>query len=302
MRVLVTGAAGLVGSRAARAARARGHDAHLAYHEAPLAGLEGPWHRLDRASAGDAGRVLGELKPAWVLDCAAYTDVDGCERDPSRAMAVNAQGTRRLAEAAAHVGARVVHVSTDFVFRGDLARPHTEEDEPAPQSAYARSKLAGEEAVLAHPGCAVVRASVVYGWHPRKRSFPAWVVGELRAGRRIRVARDQRSSPTHAGSLAEFLVMVAERGARGLYHAAGADCVTRLAFAQEAARVFGLDAALLEPVASRDLSLLAPRPSNGCLDSAKAAREIGYVPLEVRDGLERMREEEALAGTRPARP
>ncbi|MCA1813919.1 MAG: SDR family oxidoreductase [Halobacteriales archaeon] len=289
MRILVTGAAGLVGSRAARVARDRGHDVHLAYHDAPLAGVGGPWHALDRARAEQVRSVLEATRAEAILDCAAWTDVDGCERDPERAMLVNGAGSAHVADEAGRRGARVVHVGTDFVFRGDDPRPRTELDAPGPQSAYARSKLAGEQAVLAHAQHAVVRASVLYGWHPRKLSFPAWVVRELRAGRGIRVVRDQRASPTPADSLAAFLVTCAERDAAGLWHAAGQDCCTRHAFAVATAQAFGLDAGLVAAIPTSDLKLPAARPANSCLDSSKARRELGYAPVGIAEGLAQLR-------------
>src|SRR5579885_829152 len=139
MRILVTGAGGQVGSEVAH---------HLPHCEVVA---------LDRAACDLADRdsveqAVAAAAPAAVVNCAAWTDVDGCEADPTRAVLVNALGVRHLAVACARVGAHLVHVSTDYVFSGDKAGPYDEWDEPAPRSVYGRSKLGGEREVAGHAG------------------------------------------------------------------------------------------------------------------------------------------------------
>lgn len=288
MRLLVTGAAGLVGSRVALEAVGRGHEVHATHHLSRLE-LPVPWHALDRGDPRAAGPLLEALRPEVVVDCAAWTDVDGCEADPARAERDNAQGARHVAEAAARVGARVVHVGTDFVFDGAQRRPYTEDDRPNPQGVYARTKLAAERAVLAHAGNAVLRAGVVFGWHPRKASFATWLVGELRAGKRVRIVRGQWGTPTLADHLASGLLAAAEQRASGLHHAAGADCVTREGLARAVAEAFDLDEGLIEGVAPDALRQRAPRPAYACLDSRRAAKALGHPPLPLGEALRRLR-------------
>jgi dTDP-4-dehydrorhamnose reductase len=272
-----------------RLASQRGHEVHGAFHEARLEGLPCAWHALDRGDPLQAVRVLGELRPEVVVDCAAWTDVDGCERDPLRAERDNAQGARHVAEGAARAGARVVHVGTDFVFDGTASRPYTERDAPNPRSVYARTKLAAERAVLDHAGNAVLRSAVVFGWHPKKLSFTTWLLRELRAGKQVRIVHDQWGTPTLADALAATLLTTAERGAAGLFHAAGGTCVTREAFARATAAAFGLDPGLVVPIASAEFRQAAARPAYACLDSSKAVRELGHEALTVEAALARLR-------------
>lgn len=290
--MLVTGAAGLVGGRAARAALTRGHEVHGTFHRARGEELPCVWHGLDRGDAAQCLEVIRAARPHVILDCASWTDVDGCEADPQRAERDNARGARNLCEAAAREGARVLHVGTDFVFGGEATRPYAEGDPPDPRGVYARTKRAAEHAVLAHPDNAVLRSGVVFGWHPRKLSFSTWLVRELRAGKQVRVVTDQWGTPTLADSLAEGLVLAAEKGARGLWHMAGGECVSREGFARALAEVFGLDARLVVPVTTAELRQRAPRPAYACLDSSRAARELGYRPLPLREAIARVREDE----------
>lgn len=289
MRILVTGAAGLVGSRVVRVAAAQGHEVHGAFHAQQLEGLPCAWHALDRGDAAPCLRLLEKLRPAVVVDCASWTDVDGCEADAKRAERDNAHGAAHIAEAAAQARARVVHVGTDFVFDGAARRPYTEDDAPNPQSVYARTKLAAERAVLAHEGNAVLRAGVIFGWHPRKLSFAAWVVRELRAGKAVRVVDAQWGTPTLADHLAEGLVRAAERSLAGLHHAAGATCVSRLAFARGTARAFGLDEGLVQEMPAGELQQRAPRPAYACLDSTRLARALDHEALPLPEALARLR-------------
>jgi dTDP-4-dehydrorhamnose reductase len=175
---------------------------------------------LDLRDAAATRRAIADARPDWVLHAAAMTDVDGCERDPAAAHAVNALGTQAVARGAADCGARMVAVSTDYVFDGERGG-YTETDEPRPQSAYGRSKLEGERlAAQALPDAVVARTSVVFG--PHKKNFVLWLRGELAAGRPVRIVRDQRVNPTLSYDLAEQALALMRAGAAGIFHTAGA--------------------------------------------------------------------------------
>ena len=232
---------------------------------------------LDVADAGALRRALGELRPAAVLNAAAYTDVDGCERDPARADAVNAKGPAALAALCAELGSRLVHVSTDYVFDGRASAPLREADPVAPLSEYGRSKLAGERAVLAaSPDFVAVRTSWVFG---RGKNFIASVRARAETVLRdpaagpLRVVDDQIGSPTYAEDLAPALLELLDRGGRGLYHLANRGVASRLELARFALSSLGAGLADLEiqPVKTVDFPLPAQRPLYTVLDCSRAA-------------------------------
>jgi dTDP-4-dehydrorhamnose reductase len=209
-----------------------------------------------------------------VANAAAFTHVDRCEREPEAAERANGRAPGLLAEACARRGARLVHVSTDYVFAGDATEPYREEDPPDPRSVYGRSKLDGERRVLgAAPSNLVVRTSWLFG---RGRNFLAAILEQARASRRgelpgpLRVVDDQRGRPTWAVDLAAGIRRLVDRRATGVYHVAGGG----IASWWDVAR-FGLDEAgfadlEVERIRSTDLHLPAPRPAWSVLDCSKA--------------------------------
>lgn len=262
---LVTGAGGQVGSALA---------ACLVRQGARVAGLSAS--ELDVTDALAVRIALEGERPARVVNAAAYTDVDGCEHDPVRAKAVNAEAPAGLAEACRAAGAQLLHLSTDYVFDGSGARPLREDDPVAPLSEYGRSKLAGERAVLAASGdFAVVRTSWVFG---RGRNFVASICARAAAIRAtpalgpLRVVDDQLGSPTFAEDLAAGLVELLERGGRGLYHLANRGVASRLELARLALDAAGHADLEIVPVKTADYPLAAQRPLYTALDCTRAER------------------------------
>ena len=219
--------------------------------------------QLDVADERAVRRVLGGADS--VIHCAAQTNVDGCERDPGRAEAVNAGGAANVAQAAE----RVIHLSTDYVFDGAAAQPYREDDEPHPQSVYGRTKLAGERAVLETGRNLVVRTAWVYG---QGRNFIRAILAAEAAGRELRVVDDQRGRPTSATDLALALAHLAGRTDEGIVHVTGdgqpcswAD-LAELAVGHPVTRV-----------STQEYGALAPRPCNSVL-ALDRARTL-HVPL-----------------------
>jgi dTDP-4-dehydrorhamnose reductase len=272
--VAVTGAGGMLGREIVREAAARGIDLVA-------------WGRAD-ADVTDAGavrRAVDAARPAVVLHAAAWTDVDGCEGDPDRAMLVNGRGTANVAAACRAAGCRLITVSTDYVFAGDREGPYAETDPPAPISAYGRSKLAGEEATLAlGEAGAVARTAWVYADHGKN-----FLLTVLRLGRErgeVRVVDDQRGSPTFAADLAAALLDLVAAGGSGVYHVTSSGSVTWNGFARAIFAGAGMDVAVTA-VTSAELPRPAPRPANSVLACTRFAREgIRAVPA-WEDGLRR---------------
>lgn len=268
MRVLVAGADGQVGH--AVVAALAGHDVLAASHG-----------ELDIAHREQVEQVVAAYGPDAVVNCAAITDVDGCERDPERAYTVNALGVRHVAVAADRLGAHVVHVSTDYVFDGEAGRPYTEWDEVGPLSVYGSSKLGGEREVAAHArSWAIARTSWVFG--QRGADF---VHHALHAETGHGFVDDQTSSPTYSVDLAGVLTrLVLERRA-GLYHVTNQGSCTRYELARDVLELAGRDPSALKSISAADLDRRAPRPKRSVLDGG-ALRASGLGPLRhYRDAL-----------------
>jgi dTDP-4-dehydrorhamnose reductase len=256
MRILLTGGSGQFGRAFRQAAR---HEVLAPGHaELPI----------DDAAAVQAH--VARAAPDCIVHAAAMTDVDACERDPARAHAVNAAGSAHLAAAAARAGARMVLLSTDYVFDGKKGR-YRETDAPNPLNAYGRSKLEGERlAQAALPGLCVARTSVVFS--STRNNFVLWVRRSLCAGTPVKAARDQWVTPTAAADLAAQVAALIDAKASGLHHTAGAERLSRLEMAQRIAAHAGLDPAPIQGVAMDELPWVAPRPRDSSLDTSKVAR------------------------------
>jgi dTDP-4-dehydrorhamnose reductase len=262
MRIAVTGATGQLG-RAFQEVAGTQHDLVL------FGGATTP-HGLDLRDAAGTRRTIATAKPDWVLHAAALTDVDGCERDPAAAHAVNALGAQAVAQGAADCGARMLAVSTDYVFDGERGN-YGETDAPHPRSVYGSSKLEGERlAAQALPGVVVARTSVVFG--PHKKNFVLWLRGELAAGRPVRIVRDQRVNPTLSYDLAEQVLALMQAKSTGVFHTAGGTSLSRLEMAHAVAERFGLRKDLITPITSDQLSWVAKRPMDATLNTTKVSR------------------------------
>jgi len=258
MRILVTGAGGQVGSELA---------AHLPHHD--LVAVDHT--QLDVADRHQVEQTVGSVLPDAVVNCAAWTDVDGCESDPERAYRANALGVRHLAVACARIGAHLVHVSTDYVFSGAKDGPYLEWDRPDPRSVYGHSKLGGELEVAAHArSWAIARTSWVFG--RSGRNFIDTILARAREGAPLRVVTDQRGCPTYARDLAGVLALLATGRHQGTFHVTNQGACTWHELARAALELAGLDPASVGETTSATFARPAPRPANSVLaDTALAA-------------------------------
>ena len=294
MRLLVTGAGGQLGSDvvdvlngvlpqggatvdgpAGRASRYASCRVTAADHRA-----------LDVTDRDRVAAAFEALRPHVVIHCAAWTAVDDCEKDPERAFAVNAMGTRNVAEAAHRCGAGVVYVSTDYVFDGTSSRPYTEWDRPNPVSEYGRSKLGGELELA--PSDTVVRTSWVSGYHGK--NMVRTVLRLASEPGPLAFVDDQRGSPTFTADLAGVLATVATERLRGVFHLTNDGVTTWYGFARAVLEASGGEPERVEPISTADLRppRAALRPANSVLDNA-AWRTLGGQPLPAwQDALERL--------------
>lgn len=258
MKILVTGANGMVARATAVHCRSLGDDVVSLTRQ-----------QLD-ISARDA--VLDTLKtvlPDAVINCAAYTDVDGAESNPEASHRANTLGPKHLSEAASETGSRLVTISTDYVFDGENPGFYTEGDRPNPRGVYATTKFEGEKAALgANPNAIVVRSGWIYG--DGGTNFLSVMHKLLADRKKIKAIGDAYGTPTFAGDLARRLRELAETGSVGIFHVANAgEGTTYLGFAEKLCEIAGYDRRVIEVVSNADLKRPAPRPVSSKLASVR---------------------------------
>ncbi len=238
----------------------------------------------------DEWRLAAEverLQPTVIINTASFTHVDGCELDAERANLVNDAGARHVARAARSVGARLIHLSTDFVFDGKLSRPYVESDATAPLSVYGKSKLAGEKAVAEEcPGAVLLRASWFFGEGESK--FPENFLRRIEKRQPLSLVSDRFGSPTYVRDLAEAIVRLLHVDLAGVIHFTNSgERTTRYHFMMRAARMAGLDFATVKPVPQHEWKRdRAPRPINSALDPSLFIRRTGWTPRSWEEALE----------------
>ena len=269
-RVVVTGAGGQLGG-ALRAAFEAAGAAVVGLGRRPSPGVD---QVVDLLDGEVVSRTIVGTGPEVVIHAAAWTDVDGCERDPAQADRVNHLGARRVAEAAHAVGAHLLMIRTDFVFPGGGGAPYAEDAEPRPLSVYGRTKLAGEEATRrVDPSFAGVRTAWLFGGPGTH--FPRGVLTRIRDHGRIEVVSDEIGNPTSVADLAQAIMAVTGSRHGGVFHVTNTGAASRYVLAQEVAAAAGLDPATV--VSTTKAAFLAAyplparRPDNSALANTRAA-------------------------------
>lgn len=277
MKVVVTGAGGALGAATVAALGRSGHET-IALTHADL-------------DITDRAVVLRSIpRSDAIANLAAYTDVDGCERDPLRARTVNADAVAHLAEAASASGATLLHVSTDYVFDGRKGAPYDENDSPAPLSVYGRTKLEGEERAWSAPEHLIARTGFLFG---TGRDHLSRSLAALAGGGDAAAIADRTGSPTYVPDLASALVSLLEAGVRGTVHVAGPEPMSPHALLSRAALIGGY-AGRIDRQRAADLALPAPRPENSSLTSIRTdvGASLPLPPLD--DALGRLLREAGL--------
>jgi dTDP-4-dehydrorhamnose reductase len=267
LKILITGAGGLVGRALAKHCVANG-DEVVAYDRASL----------DVSDRNRVDELVLQAGPEAIINCAAWTDVDGCEVDIARARAANEFGPENLARACRRTGSLLITISTDYVFDGVKDGFYTQRDNPNPLGVYAQAKLAGErKAQIEHARTIVVRSGFIFG--TGGRNFLSTVVDRVQRGERPKVIHDAWGTPTSGKHLAVRLRELANLDLPGIYHVVSTgEGATYDTFARKALRLAGCDESMLEPVAFDSLNRPAPRPRNSKLKCLLSS-SIGLKPL-----------------------
>ncbi len=268
MRILVTGASGLLGLNLALEAvsgRDGGDTGSVAEHTVigvvnshPLFTRAFEVLQVDLLAPGVLESLIEKTQPDWIFNCAALAILDECEANPDLAKKLNVDLPRKLAKIVARGGARLVHISTDSVFDGQRGG-YTEEDVPNPLNTYARTKVAGEQAVAEEDPQAIIARVNMYGWSlSGRRSLAEWFFNNLSQGKPMLGFTDIYFCPMLVNDLAQVLIHMVQAGLSGLYHATSPKCTRKYDFGIALARIFGLDERLISPanISASDLKVV----------------------------------------------
>ncbi|MEM2929123.1 MAG: dTDP-4-dehydrorhamnose reductase [Nitrososphaerota archaeon] len=295
MKILITGAGGLLGSKISYLALKKNYKVYAAYlTHLPSYGLP---IKLDISNEKMVFKIIKDINPDAIFHCAALTDVDKCEINKEIAKRININGTKIIAKIAKKINSHLIYISTDYVFDGSKGM-YKEEDEPNPINFYGYSKLLGEKIIEKIEGeYLIARTSVIYGSKPAsgKTNFALWILDNLNKNQNIKVLIDQYVSPTLNTNLAEMLIEAYERKLTGIYHLAGAERVSRYEFALKLAEIFNLNKNLIIKAKMDEMDWIAKRPKDTSLDTSKANNVFKVKPINLNEALNNLKEELKIA-------
>ncbi|MAT39004.1 MAG: dTDP-4-dehydrorhamnose reductase [Ectothiorhodospiraceae bacterium] len=294
MRILVTGAHGLLGQKIAIiAAQESDHEILLTDKDRDTF-FKNPrfdYQQLDITERGDVRSLVKNYAPDAIINTAAITNVDACETEKELSWRVNVDGLKNLIFPAKKLGTcHVVQISSDYVFDGRSKAAYTETDRPNPISYYGKTKLAAENALKASGvSGAALRTQVLYGTGYNVRpNFVTWVLSMLEKGGPFNVVTDQIGNPTFVDDLAFGCLRIAEAKANGIYHVSGSESVSRYEFARAIADEYGFDPESIGTTTSEEIGQAANRPLNSSFSTLKFESEFRYKPANVQQGLARL--------------
>ena len=288
-KILITGANGLLGQKTAQVFAAETtHQLILTDIQdkgEDTRGLE--YFSLDITKKDEVKERVRDHSPSVIINCAAYTNVDGCETEKLLSWRVNVDAVKHFIIASRIHSSKIIHVSTDYVFDGRLGN-YDESSKPNPLSYYGKGKLASENALMTSGvKNAIVRTMIIYGTGVNLRlNFALWLIEKLKNKEPVNIVDDQFGQPTIVDDIALALLRITERDKTGLYHVCGSEYISRFGFALKLADVFNFDKKLINPVKTASLNQAAPRPMNSSFILLKAQTELGLKPLNVNEGLQ----------------
>jgi dTDP-4-dehydrorhamnose reductase len=290
MRLLVTGASGLLGLNLAIEA-SQEHEVIGSVNRNLLNNAPFKVIQSDLIQSGAIEELLEMSRPDWVINCAALANLEACEAQPELAEKLNIELPEKLAQDVAKGGARLVHISTDAVFDGRKG-DYSETDRPNPLSKYAETKLYGEQAVAASNPDAVIARVNLFGWSlGGKRSLAELFLNNLSANQEISGFTDVYFCPLLANDLGKLLLDMLAHRLSGLYHVMSQDCSSKYDFGVKLADLFGYDGSLIAPISLADSELIAERSLNLILRTDKLTNDLGIVPPDLDSCLERFHQQ-----------
>ncbi|MBI2618551.1 MAG: dTDP-4-dehydrorhamnose reductase [Ignavibacteriales bacterium] len=294
-RILICGSNGLLGQRLAimLSSRTEYEVLNTSHHRSFVFDHQlFDYTQLDLTRKSDVKSLVSSFQPDVIMNAAGATNVDWCENHREEAWNVNVLGVEHLLEAARKVKAKLIHVSTDYVFDGKTG-DYAEHDKPNPINYYGKTKLAGENAIrISEINHAIARTIVVYGHGINvRKNFALWVIENLKNNQAIRCVDDQISNPTYVGDVAFGIIKIAELDRSGVYHIGGSERISRYDFALRIAKVFRLETSMIQRIKTWDLNQAALRPMNTTLITLKAETELGLKPVDITQGVTLLKRE-----------
>lgn len=298
--LLIIGASGLVGHNLVTRAGGK-FSLYGTYNYRKVVFDSCETYQLDITRENDTKKFIEELRPDIIINTSAIHNVDYCETNREQVWKVNVIAQRNLVTIADKIGARVISISTDYVFDG-LKGNYTENDEPSPLNYYGLTKLESEKALQNLASYAIIRSSVLFGWNPfqaintessslKSMNFALWCIAKLFSKKTIEVVTDQYSNPMLVNNLADVMIQLTTSELNGIYHVAGLSCLNRYDFVIKLARIMNLDESLVKPITGDRLKQIALRPKNSCLNCSKVMKDLDVKLLTLDESLQLMKKE-----------
>jgi len=242
--------------------------------------------QCDVTKRNEVKKTILDFYPDYIINASAYTNVDKSEIERELAWKINVKGIEYIAESARILDARIIHISTDYIFDGKEG-PYAEDEKPNPLGYYARTKLASENALkLSGVLYTILRTNVLYGADSNgKTGFVRWLVNSLKEGKNVRIVTDQINNPTFVDDLVQAVSKVVDYNKTGIYNIGGREFLSRFEFSEIIADYFGLDKNLIKPITTDELKQPARRPLKSGLITLKAETELGYKPHTIKETL-----------------
>jgi dTDP-4-dehydrorhamnose reductase len=287
-RILITGCHGLLGQKLVKIFTDESFETFGGGldKETFLDNRKFKYFQLDITDSKRVKEILSDIVPDIVVNTAAITDVDGCEDNKELTWRVNVEGVENLAKSCKKVGAKIIQISTDYVFDGKNG-PYDEHSKTNPLGYYGKSKLASENVVVKYGiPFAIVRTMVLYGVAKNlKKNFVLWLIEKLQNKQNVNIVIDQISSPTLADNLAEAIYWIVELDKEGTYHVSGSEIIDRYTFALKIAEFFGFDSNFIRPIKTEQLKQKAKRPLNSGFIVKKAEEELMMKFFNIEESL-----------------
>jgi dTDP-4-dehydrorhamnose reductase len=301
-RLLIIGVSGLTGYKLAKIS-SNDFNVFGTYNHRAVKIRNSEIYQLDKTDTIKTTQLINKINPDVIIDCSALHNVDYCEKNNEETKRVNVDAPKLIAELCRKIEARMIYLSTDYVYDG-TEKHYTEESTPNPLNYYGLSKLMGEKEI-AKTGIdhAICRTSLIFGWNPQElkgissssgksQNYAIWAINKLRNHENLRIVTDQYSTPTFADNLAEALFKIAKNNITGLYHIAGKNCLNRYDFTIKIAEIFNLNRDIIAPTTSDQFKQTAKRPMRCCLDVSKAENTLKMKFLTAEEALIKMKEQE----------
>jgi len=275
-KICVIGASGLLGYKIIQSCC--DYEIFGIYNQTPLVHDNAHLIQVDISNFEDCKKII-EIKPDFIINAAAITNVDYCEKHKEKAYSVNVLGARNITKIAEKLTCKLIHISTDGIFPGSDVN-YKEDDQPKPVNYYGQTKLESENEVKILDDYLILRTNVLYGYVPKNLiaarssylkpiNFGLWVLYELNQNKNIKIVNDQISNPTLADNLARIILDCIKMNLAGTFHSTDLTCISRFDFSKKIAKKFGFSDNLITEISSKDLHQFALRPSKTCLDCSK---------------------------------